>query len=90
MKMVERSKTWTKDNILSLIIIAMFTAFWVQYQSDRIINNEAHEKLLTTNSKFNSRQLTVCTILINDPDTDPYYREILKEWVKMETRGGHY
>ena len=81
------SKSWIKENILSMIIIAMFSAFWIQYQSDRDLNFKAHTELLTNATKFNARQITVCTILINDPDTDPYYREILKEWIKMETRG---
>ena len=85
--MTEKQKSWAKDNILPLVIIAMFSAFWVQYQSDRVENKQAHEILKDNSIKFNSRQMTVCTILINDPDTDPYYREILREWVKMETRG---
>jgi len=85
--MTEKQKSWVKDNIMGLVLAAMFTGFFIQYQDDRVDNVNAHEKLINNSIKFNSRQMTVCTILINDPDTDPYYREILKEWVKMETRG---
>ena len=85
--MTEKQKSWVKDNIMGLVLAAMFTGFFIQYQDDRVDNVNAHEKLMNNSIKFNSRQMTVCTILINDPDTDPYYREILREWVKMETRG---
>ena len=85
--MTEKTKSWAKENILSLIIITMFSTFWVQYQNDADKNTKAHLDLLSSGVKFNARQITVCTILINDPDTDPYYREILREWIKVETRG---
>jgi hypothetical protein len=85
--MTERQKSWVKDNVMGLILTTMFAGFFIQYQSDRAENIKSHEILMCNSIKFNSRQMTVCTILINDPDTDPYYREILKEWVKMETRG---
>jgi hypothetical protein len=86
-KMTEKTKSWLKDNIMGVVLAAMFMGFFIQYQSDRAENIKSHKTLMDNSIKFNSRQMTVCTILINDPDTDPYYREILKEWVKMETRG---
>ena len=85
--MTEKQKNWVKENVMAIILTAMFTGFFLQYQNDRAENKEAHKALMDNAIKFNSRQMTVCTILINDPDTDPYYREILREWVKMETRG---
>jgi hypothetical protein len=85
--MTEKQKSWVKDNIMGLVLTAMFTGFFIQYQDDRVDNVNAHEKLMNNSIKFNSRQMTICAILINDPDTDPYYRDILREWVKLETRG---
>ncbi len=33
--MTTKQKTWLKDNIMSIIIAAMFAAFFAQYQWDR-------------------------------------------------------
>ena len=86
-----KNRSWVKDNIMPILVAGMFAAFWVHYETnrsdDRQDTKEFRQIVIDTNKKFNNRQLTVCQILIENPNTDPYYREMLKEWIRLETRG---
>jgi hypothetical protein len=84
-----KTRSWIKDNILGIVITVMFSGFLWQYQQDRSDNVTYREKMIDMTVKLNNRQMTVCRILIDNPNTDPYYKELLREWMRLETRGGN-
>ncbi len=85
--MTERTKSWIKENIMGLILAAMFTAFWVSYEADRQEAIEWRKKESELINKLNDRQQIISQVCYSDPDTRPYLRDIIYEWIKLETRG---
>lgn len=85
--MTEKTKSWVKENIMGLILAGMFTAFWVSYEADR---QEAKQFRIDESKfieKLNGRQQIISQCVYYDPDTRPELREIIYEWIKLETRG---
>ena len=85
--MTERSKSWLRDNVMGIIIAVMFTAFWVQYESNRKAEHE-DKKEITKTQTSQCYQLTKMTmVILADPDTDAESKEVLREYLKIESRG---
>jgi hypothetical protein len=82
-----KTRSWIKDNILGIVISVLLSGFLLQYQEDRTESSNFRKDVLETQIKLNNRQMMVCRILIDNPNTDPYYKEILREWMRIETRG---
>ena len=84
---MEQIKKGVINNFFSVVIVVLLGFFIWQYQQDRVDNKTSHNTLINQGTKMNSRQLIVARILADDPDTDEYYRTMLLEWIKIETRG---
>jgi len=72
---------------MGIIIAAMFTAFWIQYEADRqqeLQDKKEFEKILQKHDA-QLRNLTRC--VITDPDTREDSKDELKDFLKLETRG---
>jgi len=72
---------------MGLILAGMFTAFWVSYEADR---QEAKNWRIIEQQmidKMNNRQQIISQCVYSDPDTKPFLRDIIYEWIKLETRG---
>lgn len=82
-------KNWLKDNVMGIIIAVMFTAFWVQYENDR--RNEIEEKKdMVKDQQRQCDQIKKLTmILLADPDTSPESKEMIRGFVKIESRGAN-
>jgi hypothetical protein len=88
MTMTERTKSWIKENVMGIILACMFTAFWVGYENDKTEDREWKRTEAEKSKKVNDRQQVISQCVYSDPDTQPYLREIIYEWIKLETRGG--
>jgi hypothetical protein len=85
--MTERTKSWLKDNVMGIVLAAMFTAFWVGYESDRQDNIAFRQEIREQSDRLNDRQQTVAMTLYLNPHTPDYYRDMFLGWIKVETRG---
>jgi hypothetical protein len=85
--MTEKSKSWISNNVMGIIIAVMFTAFWVQYESNR--RSDQLEKKETTKDQIrqNNQLISITMVLLSDPDTDDESKVVLREFLKLETRG---
>lgn len=80
-------KNWLKDNVMGIIIAVMFTAFWVQYESDRRIEIQEKKDVIKEQQKQYDQLQKLTMILLADPDTSPESKEMIRGFVKIETRG---
>lgn len=85
--MVTKSNSWLRDNVMGIIIAVMFTAFWVQYESDRRQEIADKKEYLKLEEKQDDQVKIITRTLIQDPDTKPDDKEELREYLKLETRG---
>ena len=72
---------------MGLILAGMFTAFWVSYEADRQEAREWRQQESKMMAKFNDRQQVISQCVFSDPDTQPFLKDIIYEWIKLETRG---
>lgn len=81
----KKIKHWLSDNLLEMIIITMFTAFFVNYQADRI-NTKAFREDMISAWQEQERQITVLYFtLLADPTLTETQKTILKDF--MRSRG---
>lgn len=86
---------WLKEHLLEAIMVIMFGGFLTSYSIDRSDNRDDHvaiyKEIKITNetmSKYDVKFRTVALILIRDPNTDIELKELLIDYIKLETRGG--
>ena len=84
---IEQAKVFFKNNLMELILITMISAFWMQYNEDQKAEAEFRRKTQENVDKINDRQQIVAHVLYYDPDTDKFFKDIVYEWIKSETRG---
>lgn len=72
---------------MALILAGMFAAFWVQYNEDQKAEAKFREDMHNKADKLNTRQQTTAQILYYDKDTSPFFKDIIYDWIKLETRG---
>lgn len=85
--MTEKSKSWIRDNVMGIIIAVMFTAFWVQYESNRKTDKEDKKEITETQTKQCDQLTKLTMIILTDPDTDDESKMVLREFLKVDTRG---
>lgn len=85
--MTPQRKNWIKENLMGIIIACMFTAFWVQYENDRQSEKEDRKTITREQEKQSSQIQKLTMTLLNDPDTDDESKEVLREYLRMESRG---
>ena len=86
--MVERSKSWIKENFMEIVLACMFTAFWVQYNEDQKEAAQFRDFHTYESRIENSKMQTLSRILRDDPDTDEDDKDLLTEFIKGTTRSG--
>ena len=86
--MTEKTKSWVKENVMGIIIACMFSAFWVQYETDKREDRDWRKDETLRIDKLNDRQQILSQAVFQDPDTRPYLMGIIYDWIKLETRGG--
>lgn len=86
-KMVQQAKSFIKNNFMELVLAAMFSAFWVQYNEDQKTDAEFRKNMVEKTQRLNDRQMVVAHVLYYDKDTQPFFKDIVFEWIKSETRG---
>ena len=85
--MTPSRKNWIKDNVMGIIIAVMFTAFWVQYESDRRSEKQEKKDFVKEQGRQCDQVQKLTIILLADPDTSPESKEMIREFVKIESRG---
>ena len=86
--MVQQAKGFVRENILPLIIIAMFSAFWVQYNEDQKETAQFRFAIEKELHWHDSKIQTISRVLRDNPNTSEYDRMLFLDFLKMETRGG--
>lgn len=86
--MVEKSKSWVKENFMEIVLACMFTAFWVQYNDDQKEAAEFRNTVMNEERIDNAKMQSVARILRDDEDTKPSDQDLLVDIIKSGTRGG--
>jgi hypothetical protein len=87
--MVERSKSWLRDNVMGIIIASMFSAFWFQYESNRKFDQEEKKEASREQEKACNQIRSLTMVLLADPDTDAESKAVLREYMRIDTRGNN-
>ena len=87
--MVERTKSWIKENFMGIVLAAMFSAFWYNYAQNEIKAAQFRDTIISELRNNDSKTQTLSRILRDDPDTDKYDKELLTDFIKkLSTRSG--
>lgn len=91
-----RRKIWFKEHGLEAIMVVMFAAFFTTYGIDKSDNRQDHKDINTRidvintdMSTYSEKFHTVALVLIKDPNTDPELKEILIDYIKLNTRSNN-
>lgn len=78
---------WAKDNFLELVIAAMLTAFFIDYQTDKKEVDDFREDMMEIFKEHENKITVLYFTLISDPNLTDTQREILREVTPLNSRG---
>lgn len=85
--MVQKTKSWVKENFMEIVLACMITAFWVGYENDQQEEADFRDDVRHELNRDAFRIQTIARIQRDDPDTDGYDKDLLTEIIKSNTRG---
>jgi len=82
------SKKWWNNNFLGVMIVLMLGSYFAYDLVDKHQNRLEHIAIAKTQTLNEEKFRIFAGILVNDPDTDPETKSILREYLKITTRSG--